>query len=180
MDTQWPRYEVFKQDKDGKPHEAVGSVHAPDGEMALLNARDVFVRRPSAVSLWVVPDSAIYSVTAEELAAGIALPEAGETQSFLVFTKRSQRRSMTFVKHVGEVTAVTPQHALQQAITHEEFEPDKVWVWWIVPATAVTRSDDDEATIASMFTPAHDKTYRQQAHYGFVSPTRKTRGKSER
>lgn len=28
MDTQWPRWEVFKQDTPHKPHQAVGSVHA--------------------------------------------------------------------------------------------------------------------------------------------------------
>ena len=64
-DTQWPRYEVFKQDKPGKPHEAVGSVHAPDAEMAMLNARNVFVRRPSAVSLWVVAADVIRTVALE-------------------------------------------------------------------------------------------------------------------
>lgn len=68
-DTQWPRYEVFKQDNPKKPHEAVGSVHAPDAEMALLNARDVFVRRPFAVSLWVVKADNIFTMTREELAA---------------------------------------------------------------------------------------------------------------
>ncbi|MFQ5435705.1 MAG: phenylacetic acid degradation protein, partial [Anaerolineae bacterium] len=38
-DTQWPLWEVFKQDKPDKAHESVGTVHAPDAEMALLNAR---------------------------------------------------------------------------------------------------------------------------------------------
>jgi ring-1,2-phenylacetyl-CoA epoxidase subunit PaaB len=29
-DTQWETYEVFHQTRRGKPHEHVGSVHAPD------------------------------------------------------------------------------------------------------------------------------------------------------
>ncbi len=39
MTDQWPRFEVFKQDKVDGPIRNVGSVHAPDAELALLNAR---------------------------------------------------------------------------------------------------------------------------------------------
>jgi ring-1,2-phenylacetyl-CoA epoxidase subunit PaaB len=54
-----PLWEVFTQQKQGAPHEHAGSVHAPDAEMALQNARDVYARRGEIVSLWVVPSSAI-------------------------------------------------------------------------------------------------------------------------
>ncbi len=53
-DTQWETYEVFHQTKKGDPHMYVGSVHAPDPEMALHMARDQFARRLKCVSLWVV------------------------------------------------------------------------------------------------------------------------------
>jgi len=56
---QWPLWEVFTQAKDGAPHEHAGSVHAPDPEIALQNARDVYSRRGEAVSVWVVPSAAI-------------------------------------------------------------------------------------------------------------------------
>ncbi len=52
-------WEVFTQPKTGKPHEHAGSIHAPDAEMALQNARDVYSRRGEAVSIWVVPANAI-------------------------------------------------------------------------------------------------------------------------
>ncbi len=173
MDTQWPCYEVFKQDSERKVHEAVGSVHAPDVEMALLAARNVFVRRPSAVSLWVVPEAAILSRTAEQLAAHppVVPEEMGETETFLIFTKTSQRRSMTFVHYVGEVVANTAVSALAQALQRADFDPAEVFVWWVVPDTAVVRSDP--ADVESHFDPARDKTYRQQSAYGFVSPRRK-------
>jgi ring-1,2-phenylacetyl-CoA epoxidase subunit PaaB len=51
--------EVFTQGEKGVPHEHAGSVHAADAEQALQNARDVYTRRGEAVSLWVVPSSAI-------------------------------------------------------------------------------------------------------------------------
>ena len=38
-DSQWPLWEVFTQSKTGLPHEHAGSLHAPDAEMALQNAR---------------------------------------------------------------------------------------------------------------------------------------------
>ena len=180
MDTQWPRYEVFKQDNERKVHEAVGSVHAADAEMALLNARHVFVRRPSAVSLWVVPESAIYSRTAEELAAHPApmdepAPPNAHSQRYLIFTKDNQRRTMVFVRHVGEVTADSAAHALAQAIP--QFGGEDVFAWWVIPASEITASPEGEETAASWFAPAEDKTYRQQSYYGFVG-SRKSRART--
>ena len=58
-ETQWPLWEVFTQRADGVPHEHAGSVHAPDAEMALQNARDVYGRRGNVVSMWVVPSNVI-------------------------------------------------------------------------------------------------------------------------
>jgi ring-1,2-phenylacetyl-CoA epoxidase subunit PaaB len=57
--NQWPLWEVFAQDQPAGPHVHSGSVHAPDAEMALQNARDVYARRGEALSLWVVPSTAI-------------------------------------------------------------------------------------------------------------------------
>ena len=52
-------WEVFIQSESGTPHAHAGSVHAPDAEMALQNARDVYARRGNAVSIWVVPSENI-------------------------------------------------------------------------------------------------------------------------
>jgi ring-1,2-phenylacetyl-CoA epoxidase subunit PaaB len=40
-------------------HRHVGSVHAPDAELALRHARDTYTRRQEGVSLWVIPSAAI-------------------------------------------------------------------------------------------------------------------------
>lgn len=68
-DNQWPLWEVFIQSKSGQPHKHVGSVHAPDNEMALLNARDVYTRRNEGTSVWVVPAQFITASTPEEVGA---------------------------------------------------------------------------------------------------------------
>ncbi len=173
-DTQWPRYEVFKQDTADRPHQAVGSVHAPDAELALLNARDVFVRRPRCHSLWVVPTVAVLMRTAEELTAGDPGSPAttdGPPRRFHVFRKTSQRRSMTFVDHAGDVEAPSAEAALTRA--RAAFPDPPTFVWWIVPADAVTASREED--VPSMFLPADDKTYRHQSAYGFVGPRRQVR-----
>jgi ring-1,2-phenylacetyl-CoA epoxidase subunit PaaB len=54
-DTQWKIFEVFHQQARGEPHIHVGSIHAPDAEMALLLAKEQFARRQACVNLWVVP-----------------------------------------------------------------------------------------------------------------------------
>ena len=44
-ETPSPLWEVFIRSKRGLSHNHVGSLHAPDAEMALRNARDVYTRR---------------------------------------------------------------------------------------------------------------------------------------
>ncbi len=52
--AEWPLYEVFVRGKRGLNHVHVGSLRAPDAEMALRNARDLYTRRNEGVSIWVV------------------------------------------------------------------------------------------------------------------------------
>ena len=67
LNKEWPVWEVFTQKRDGAPHEHAGSVHAPDAEMALMNARDVYSRRNEAVNIWVVKSSEIIASTPEDM-----------------------------------------------------------------------------------------------------------------
>ncbi|MDN5761654.1 MAG: 1,2-phenylacetyl-CoA epoxidase subunit B, partial [Microlunatus sp.] len=48
----WPLWEVFVRARRGLSHNHVGSLHAPDAELALRNARDVYTRRQEGVSIW--------------------------------------------------------------------------------------------------------------------------------
>ncbi|HVE99191.1 MAG TPA: 1,2-phenylacetyl-CoA epoxidase subunit PaaB [Mycobacteriales bacterium] len=59
-------WEVFVRSKRGLSHNHVGSLHAPDAEMALRNARDVYTRRQEGVSIWVVPASEIVASSPDE------------------------------------------------------------------------------------------------------------------
>lgn len=175
MDTQWSRWEVFKQDTPNKPHQAVGSVHAADPQHALLTARNVFARRPQAVSMWVVQADDIFSWTKEELAESkahraesfLALsPQPSPLTSYAVFRKTSHKRSMTFVDYVGEVKARSPEEALEQALA--TFTDTEALSWWIVPTDKVYRSDPSQETVESWFAPARDKTYKQQQYYATI------------
>lgn len=160
-DTQWPRYLVFEQISIDQPHMLAGSVHAPDGEMALLNARDVFVRRPQVVSLWVARDDSVSSATVEELAAN---PEwlnekaAGDRLSYMVFTKVGHKGTH---KHAGDVLAGSAGDALRQAV--HRFDDQKIVVWWVLPERSVTRSTPED--IALMFEQAETKHFRHQSDF---------------
>jgi len=172
--NQWPRWEVFKQDTATKVHQAVGSVHAVDGEHALLMARSVFARRPSAVSMWVVDAENIISFTKEMLAKGLDFSqfqknEALEQKSvFYIFVKTTNKRSMTFVNHIGEVEALSIEDAFKLAGDLATLEDADVLTWWIIPEDNLVKSDTSNETIESWFAPAKDKTYKQQSSYGQV------------
>jgi ring-1,2-phenylacetyl-CoA epoxidase subunit PaaB len=146
-DTQWPRFEVFQQDKPGQRHYNTGSVHAPDAEMALLNARDVFARRPRCHSMWVVPESAISAWTYQELVEGVR--DEGESaaafpQSYAIFRKElNTRNTLEHVIYTGEVQATGSPDALEKA--RQLFNDGMVVaVWWVVPVQAITCSDPNE------------------------------------
>lgn len=47
-------WEVFRQEKEGDPMRHGGSVMAPDGELALHYARELYGRRQESERLWVV------------------------------------------------------------------------------------------------------------------------------
>jgi len=55
----WPLWEVFIRSQHGLAHKHVGSLHAPDAEMAINNARDVYTRRNEGVSIWAVKSTDI-------------------------------------------------------------------------------------------------------------------------
>jgi ring-1,2-phenylacetyl-CoA epoxidase subunit PaaB len=65
-DTGWPLWEVFVRPRRGLSHHHVGSLHAPDAELALRNARDVYTRRQEGTSIWVVPAAAITASSPDE------------------------------------------------------------------------------------------------------------------
>jgi ring-1,2-phenylacetyl-CoA epoxidase subunit PaaB len=180
-DTQWPRFMVFQQETAGEPFVHDGTVHAPDIELAMQNARDVFVRRPEAAALWVVPADAIYSQTREELAASSVIARSAQhdetisrsdLQSFYVFGKLTEQAQAS---ELGEVMASSSAEALRAAL--EKFHDKEVLRWYIFPASAVLKSDPADAD--PMFAPARDKTYKDQAEYPVVTMMRQIRAKGQ-
>lgn len=59
MEKEWPLWEIFIRSQQGLSHRHVGSLHAPDAEMAIKNARDVYTRRNEGVSIWAVKSADI-------------------------------------------------------------------------------------------------------------------------
>ena len=60
-------FEVFRQGKDGDPMRHAGNVVAPDGELALHYARELYSRRSESVRLWIVPRAQITDLSDPDL-----------------------------------------------------------------------------------------------------------------
>ncbi len=161
-DTQWPRFEVFLIGNEGKPAEHVGSVHAPDREMALQNARDVFVRRPYCRELWVAPSAHVLFRTAQELKNSPPSPQAqpGEAgdQAYLIFVKPNHRDPLALSSCV---CAQSAENALAAAFW--KASDSECPMWAVVPEAELQRSDPQE--IESFFKPAETKGYKMHSDF---------------
>ncbi len=193
-DTQWPRYQVFVQPEPGDPFFDWGTVHAPDEELALLNARDVFARRPPVNAMWVVPAEAIYSQTRQELedrrAAGWNVGESEQSapedlspgpgraervdkEPYVVFSKPKPAGMQTLL---GSVDASHPQEALRLALETfaGQFPTGQApHAWWVFPARLRIQSDPQDAD--SLFTPALEKPFRLSTDFHVVTEMRSMR-----
>jgi ring-1,2-phenylacetyl-CoA epoxidase subunit PaaB len=169
-DTQWPTFVVFHQAQPDRPHLHAGSVHASDSELAMMNARDVFVRRPPCVSLWVAPVKAVYSRTREQLADPDWAQDEGKIsgvrQTYMIFKKSQQAGACAFY---SEVEAETAPAALKMVL--DTGTSDEGLVWWVIPASQVNKSQPGE--IESMFSPAEAKPFRHQSEFDTLTQMRR-------
>ena len=60
-------WEVFRQEKEGDPMRHGGSVLAPDADLAVHYARELFGRRQESVRLWVVRRAAVHDLSDPDL-----------------------------------------------------------------------------------------------------------------
>jgi ring-1,2-phenylacetyl-CoA epoxidase subunit PaaB len=60
-------WEVFRQEKEGDPMRHGGSVMAPDAELAVHYARELFGRRQESVRLWVVRRTDVHDLSDPDL-----------------------------------------------------------------------------------------------------------------
>lgn len=168
-DTQWPRFQVFVQVKPGQPFLDYGSVHAPDAEMALLNARDVFARRPACVAMWVVPAEGIFSKTAQELKTWDGALSSGPAETrepYYVFAKSKSAGTQTLL---GQVEANSPEHALLTAL--KTYKNNKsAFAWWVFPSRLILSSQEQD--IPSLYAPADEKNFRLSSEYKTVTAMR--------
>ena len=85
----WPLWEVFVRANRGLSHVHVGSLHAPDADMAVRNARDLYTRRNEGISIWVVPADAITTSDPDAKGAFFESP-AGKNYRHAVYYTKSE------------------------------------------------------------------------------------------
>ncbi len=82
-------YEVFHQERRGEHPTHVGSLHAPNAEVALLFAKEQYARRSRCVGLWVVRTADIFAIGVEDADIFATTPEKNyrEASGYRVGTK---------------------------------------------------------------------------------------------
>lgn len=174
MDTQWPRFCVFKQNTPDDVPENCGTIHAPDPELALLNARDVFVRRPDCHSLWIIPMKEVLSLTSEQLERHGMIEfmqqGPGPIGSYVIFTKPDYRDRYAYA---GELPASDSYEAMRKAL--DRYPPDSHVAWRVAPFESILTSDEEDTQ--SWFEPAHAKPFRHPAFYRTESMMRAIRSR---
>jgi ring-1,2-phenylacetyl-CoA epoxidase subunit PaaB len=89
-------YEVFRRAGHKEPFTHAGTVIAPDPEMALLLAKECFLRRREGDRLWVVRRADVHSFADEnllELAADKSYRFASDYRDVVSKRERARRRA---------------------------------------------------------------------------------------
>ncbi len=155
----WPRWEAFVRQNGGLAHVYSESVHAPDGETALLNARDAYLRRVEGVSLWVAPAASVYVWESDSPDPAPKDENPGESSLWEVFVRH--RRGLAHV-HAGSLNATGPADAVIKAQKVYLTRDDGVGVW-VIPSCDIFAADPVDA--AALFEPFADKDYRYPTYY---------------
>ena len=89
-------YEVFRRSGHKEPFEHAGAVIAPDSAMALLMAKECFLRRREGEHLWVVKRADIHSFEDEtllEIAADKSYRFASAYRDVVTKRERARKRA---------------------------------------------------------------------------------------
>ena len=86
------RYEVFLRKGGKDPFEHAGSLDAPDDELALLLAREAYVRRGEGEEMWLVERAHIVVGEVELLAPNADKPHRRNDGSVVAARRRARRQ----------------------------------------------------------------------------------------
>jgi ring-1,2-phenylacetyl-CoA epoxidase subunit PaaB len=94
-------YEVFRRAGHKEPFTHCGAVLAPDAEMALLLAKECFLRRREGHHLWVVRRADLHSFSDEtllEIASDKSYRFASDYRDVVAKRERARRRALEAVR----------------------------------------------------------------------------------
>ncbi|UII30182.1 phenylacetic acid degradation b [Fulvivirga ulvae] len=161
---QFGTFEVFVQEKENKPYQHEGIVHAPNKEMAFLFAKEQFSRRSTCTGLFVVEtrnvfvtefteaEDTIYNYVSDEY------PKKGDKEEYEFFhlMKRGKQH-----QHVGSIEARNPQEAL--ALAKPAFINEKpVFNAWVIKTSDILFTSEEDKNI---WDTLPDKKFRDASDY---------------
>ncbi|CAN5185910.1 hypothetical protein BH23BAC1_BH23BAC1_36280 [soil metagenome] len=144
---QFETYQVFLQIKEGKAYEHAGIVHAPDGDFALLFAKEQFSRRPNCTGLWVVKTQDVKAtpyLEREENIYNYELPAYQENLSkehFEIFHLKKRGKQHI---HQGSVLAGSYEEGLHVAKMAYNTDGPILNVWIIKEADILSIKQEDK------------------------------------
>jgi ring-1,2-phenylacetyl-CoA epoxidase subunit PaaB len=84
-------YEVFLKKPGKEPFEHAGSLDAPDDELAVLLARDSYVRRAEGEEVWLVDRANVLTLSPELIAPNADKPHRHNDGRYLAERRRALR-----------------------------------------------------------------------------------------
>ena len=84
-------YEVFLKKPGKEPFEHAGSLDAPDDELAVLLARDSYVRRAEGEEVWLVDRANVLTLSPELIAPNADKPHRHNDGRYLAERRRTLR-----------------------------------------------------------------------------------------
>jgi len=158
-------YEVFLQMREGRAFEHAGIVHASSLDMAFVFAKEQYSRRYTCTGMWVVATADVTVTPYTDMEENVydQIPDHIQDQSsddskYQVFhlLKRGKQH-----KHVGQVEAGSPQHALIKA--KQAFNNDTpVLNIWVSPSDKFLFSQEQDKAIWSTL---NEKKHRDVISY---------------
>jgi ring-1,2-phenylacetyl-CoA epoxidase subunit PaaB len=159
---------VFTMQKEGKPWESVGTIHAANPELALLFAKEQYTRRGNLFfALAVVEQASVTEFGTAGLqenmfhrAGELALPTGNPDDTltnFAVFYQKKRGKSHFFLCNVN---AVSVNEAL--VLTARNHFTDPCTCLWVFPEAKMVKTEPEEM---DLWLNLPDKKYREVIMY---------------
>ena len=156
-------YQVFVKLNEKRPMLHVGIVHAPNMEIAFINAKEQYSRRLTCTDLWIVAtENVAHSAYADVNKSVYDLIEDGiKSAGDIEYEVFHHNKRGAQQKYVGTVKAKGEIEAFEEAKKSFSDLPNAVAIW-VIKSSDILKSKEDQVEIWDMLP---EKKYRDAGVY---------------